>query len=175
VKRRYLPGDCPTRIFVQHRRLCAIHEAGHIIAARSFGIDAKGMIWARRKTWSGLVKLPQRDELPDEAWRVIGLAGAVANMLWLEIPVKRFFWDLPQFMSRADWRLVTTKAGPRKVATYAGDVAKAARLLERERPALLSLARVFIRESKHHTPEMILAANGQYARASHTPSQRAAN
>lgn len=148
------------RMFVRHRRILAIHEAGHVIAARIYGIDSSARIWPaapsngaptagmERALWAGVARMPPSfDKLPRDARRIIGLAGAAAVMLHLKMPPD--VTSLVKFMSKPDWKL--TGVVPGRYAFYDAlrpTLAFTMSYLNRRRPELLALARELIVESR---------------------------
>lgn len=131
------------RAYTRDRRWIAVHEAGHVIAARQFGADAFGMIWSVGDHWEGGTDIPTIDAMPADQRRVIGLAGAAALMLWLGIPAERFF-SMNVGMSVSDWKLIGLVTGRSNVAVLRDALAFALALLGRERMALLTTARALI-------------------------------
>jgi hypothetical protein len=144
-----------TRIAALNRRLVAVHEGGHVIAAQHFGAEAFGMIWPEGDYWEGVAAIPTANALPTDQRRVIGIAGAAATMLWLGIPADRFFSDRLG-LSAMDWELIGADRcdirGVRESLAFTLD------LLKRERPALIALSRQIIAESRHHAPETVRLA-----------------
>jgi hypothetical protein len=111
------------RTNARDRRLAAIHEAGHYVAARWRGVKAYAYIFPApadqpfEKTWLGQTGAAETTADTD---RLIGVAGAVAEECWLyrnepselEQP---WFWEEhfedPNAMSRSDWQRAHTRPG----------------------------------------------------------------
>lgn len=105
----------PRRQLAYDRRCLALHEAGHITAARHRGVEAEGKIWSRHagdpfsgKTWAGETTFtaPRHLFTPDTR-RQIAVAGALAEFhdeKWFD-PLDRGTWEEEpeKIMSLPDW------------------------------------------------------------------------
>lgn len=131
------------RAAARDRRWVAIHEAGHVIAAQHFGVDAFATIWSVGDRWTGGADIPTIDAMPADQRRVIGLAGGAALMVWLSIPADRFF-SMNVGVSASDWKLI----GCVPIATLSDALASTIAMLARERKALLETSRQIIVESR---------------------------
>jgi hypothetical protein len=145
------------RVAALNRRLVAVHEGGHVIAAQHFGTEAFGMIWPEGDYWEGVAVIPAVDAMPADQRRVIGIAGAAATMLWLDIPADRFFSERLGLSAR-DWELIGVVPGRSNIEMLRESLAFTLDLLKRERPALIALSRQIISESRHHAPETVRLA-----------------
>lgn len=131
------------RGYARDRRWVAIHEAGHVLAARHFGADAWGVIWPVEGRWTGCTEIPTVDIMPADQRRVIGLAGSAALIAWLGAPPGLFF-SMNVGMSASDWALV----GLVPVAVLRESLVSTLAMLARERPALVAASRQIIVESR---------------------------
>jgi hypothetical protein len=109
----------PIRIFAQDRRLAAIHEAGHVVIANMLSINvAFAYIYEPhnhadpqfQKTWAGRTYCNLKKADPRQR-RMIGVAGAVAELCWREEFVDDDYWTDPNMMSKSDWRLTRCRPG----------------------------------------------------------------
>jgi|tagenome__1003787_1003787.scaffolds.fasta_scaffold20939244_4 hypothetical protein len=139
------------------RRVVAVHEGGHVIAAQHFGAEAFGMIWFEGGCWRGSADIPGVDEMPPDQRRVIGVAGAAALMTWLNIPAEAFFSNRLG-VSASDWKLIGVVPGRSNIVVLRESLAFTLDLLKRERPALIAMSRQIISESKHHARETVQQA-----------------
>jgi hypothetical protein len=137
-----------TRAAARDRRWVAVHEAGHVIAARHFGAEGFGMIWREGDRWKGCADIPTIDAMPADQRRVIGLAGAAALMTWLGIPADRFF-SINVGVSTNDWELIGCAAGRPDRRTHSAALGETLTLLAHERKALLTTAGQLIVESRN--------------------------
>jgi hypothetical protein len=87
--------------------MTAVHEAGHVVIAKMLGIPALAYIGVRadmdfdfreERIWYGWT-LRIGDAANDDHLRLIGVAGAVAELCWLREPVDEF---VGQLMSDGD-------------------------------------------------------------------------
>jgi len=120
------------RARVRDRRMAAIHEAGHVVIARSFGILCEAELTPTfttdpraQKTWVGQTRYPlgsngkrlklkpgeQQGDLIEptqQELRMVGVAGAVAEACWRDRKVYRdvatpeIDWYDPDVMSESD-------------------------------------------------------------------------
>src|SRR5262249_4135428 len=95
------------RKFLRDRRMIAVHEAGHVVIAKMLGISALAYIgvradmdfdFRRERICYGWT-LPIGETANDDDLRLIGVAGAVAELCWLREPVDEF---VGQLMSDGD-------------------------------------------------------------------------
>jgi hypothetical protein len=107
------------------RRMAAIHEAGHMVAARRRRVEAYAIIWPNDtgdpfiKTWLGRAAFGRGvDRASDGTHRFIGVAGAVAEFCWLEARNGDeadidcvWTWEDPEVMSPSDWRFARAEPG----------------------------------------------------------------
>jgi hypothetical protein len=97
------------RTLARERRLAAVHEAGHVVIARrvdfkiasawitpNAGEDAEG-----ERAWTGRVQIV-RVRADKFACRMVGVAGSVAEYLWLGGWIDAYF---PDTLSEGDWHL----------------------------------------------------------------------
>lgn len=95
------------RIECLDRRWAAIHEAGHLVMARSCGFDASARIWKVEDssdsmsdaTWTGQTLVQK--SYPERV--MIGLAGPIAEYIWKGIEFDDIDWNDPATMSPTDW------------------------------------------------------------------------
>ncbi|MCU1340286.1 MAG: hypothetical protein JWO19_5867 [Bryobacterales bacterium] len=107
----------PHRIAARHRRVAAIHEAGHAVAARWRDVGAMSLIWPSGsdgqtiKTWLGQT-LSEKTTAANS--RLISVAGPVAEYIWHGCDGnihEQWFWDEQCAMSETDWQMARTKPG----------------------------------------------------------------
>ena len=109
----------PVRRFARDRRLAAIHEAGHIAIANMLSINVGyAYIYVphshtdlrSQKTWVGTTycNLQTADS---RQRRMIGVAGAVAELCWRGEFVDDDYWIDPEMMSKSDWRWTQCSPG----------------------------------------------------------------
>jgi hypothetical protein len=147
------------RLSASCRRLAAVHEAGHAIAAASFGLAAKSVcIWPvenpspGQNPWKGEVYFPGIEKQPPDARRVIGIAGAAAEALWLKILPDDVLTMTKGFISESDWQIIGRVAGgPSNIKLLSLALKEATAILQRERKFLLELSRRLIIESRRPT------------------------
>ncbi len=141
------------RAAAYNRRDIAIHEAGHIVAARHFEMDAFGKIWpvenSQANEWAGIALAPGVEKLPHYARRMIGLAGAAAVVIMRRFPVDKQFAMVKIRLSPADWKMIGMVSGQRSNQ----DVIREAlndtfAILARERRALIAMSRQIIVDSR---------------------------
>ena len=97
------------RTLARERRLAAVHQAGHVVIARRVGFkiasawimpndgeDAKD-----EGTWTGRVQI-ESVRADTFACRMVGVAGSVAEHLWLGGGIDDYF---PDTLSEDDWLL----------------------------------------------------------------------
>jgi hypothetical protein len=108
------------RVISRDRRMAAIHEAGHIVVARSFGVSCQAWIvpvldnepW--QKMWVGrscfIGGKPTSRQLS-----MIAVAGAVAEACWQDRAISsvadEWDWYDPAVMSESDWRFAGCSVG----------------------------------------------------------------
>jgi hypothetical protein len=98
------------RTLAQDRRHAAVHEAGHLVVAASFGLyPASAWIAPNEpagddeRTWVGRVQfVTGLNRLGPLDRCMVGVAGDVAEHLWRGGWIEDFF---PDGMSESDWRL----------------------------------------------------------------------
>jgi hypothetical protein len=166
------------RWLAYERRLSAIHEAGHLVIARSFGIFCTGEIYPtftndpRLRTWSGRTRFYAANDKPlklkpgkrtgrliepsRQDMRMVSVAGPIAEAYWRDREVYRdvepeIDWHDPDVMSETDWEGTGCPAGePNKRLLTAAD--KVAALLMPDGgplwPKLLWIARDLIENSR---------------------------
>jgi hypothetical protein len=96
------------RTLARERRLAAVHEAGHVVIARRVGFktasawDHDGREDAEDEgTWTGRVQI-ESVRADKFACRMVGVAGSVAEHLWLGGWIDNYF---PDTLSEDDWHL----------------------------------------------------------------------
>jgi hypothetical protein len=108
------------RVISRDRRMAAIHEAGHMVVASSFGVLCQAWIvpvlgserW--QKMWVGQCCFSGKKPTKQHQ-RMIAVAGAVAEACWQD----RMIWDVadewdwydPDVMSESDWRFAGCLVG----------------------------------------------------------------
>lgn len=101
------------RIEAIDRRRAAIHEAGHLVVAASFG-HYPSSAWIARadvadlkneRLWHGRVQFLTLDRLDALQRRMVGCAGAVAELSWCREDVEPTIWGELDLMSPSDWKL----------------------------------------------------------------------
>jgi hypothetical protein len=115
----------PARTQAQDRRMSAIHEAGHVVMARhlrravgfafiapTLGVEPEDQFLS---TWHGKAGLADPFGTTASQRRRIGVAGAVAELVWRERRDPDAFYDLgnvaeetlsdPYSMSPSDWQI----------------------------------------------------------------------
>ena len=102
----------PIRIWARDRRLAAVHEAGHVVIARMFSINADAYIRPVlgnvdvecEKTWIGQTLYNRRDLRSRRKNAMFGVAGAVAALCWRgEFIDDEYLSDEAEMMSESDW------------------------------------------------------------------------
>jgi hypothetical protein len=144
------------RLSAYCRRQAAVHEAGHAIAAARFGLMAETVrIWPvenpqpGQTLWQGEVYFPGIEKQPVDARRVIGIAGAAAEALWLKILPEDVLTMTKGFISESDWQIIGRVAGgPSNIKLLSLALKEATAIIERERKFLLELSRRLIIESR---------------------------
>ena len=157
------------RTIARHRRLAAVHEAGHIVIARHSGVHVhRARIWPvdvddldSQWAWSGQVQTIGLDRAPAEVRCMIGVAGAVAEMSWHgeEIDTSDG-WALGDALglSSSDWSIADCDPGRRFDWPVLRAIEKTADLLRRGGPlwaALIAASNSLIqpwRENSDPTP-----------------------
>jgi hypothetical protein len=113
------PPNKPVRVFARDRRLAAIHEAGHVVIANMLSVDvALAYIYEPhnhadpqfQKTWTGRTYYNLKKANPRQR-RMIGVAGAVAELCCDGEFVDDDYWTDPNMMSESDWRLTLCRPG----------------------------------------------------------------
>ena len=106
------------RVLARDRRLAAVHEAGHVVVAAHFGLHrAKARI--RRadapmpdgRAWTGRVQIHDLDVLSSLERRMLGCAGAAAELCWQHEDLHPDYWIDADHMSESDWRLAGCPLG----------------------------------------------------------------
>jgi hypothetical protein len=98
------------RTIARDRRLAAIHEAGHLVVARSLGVTGYAYIQPLRESaawqrmWIGRFSFGKSTK---QQRRLIAVAGAVAEGCWLNRihNIEDVDWYEPEVMSESDWGL----------------------------------------------------------------------
>ena len=93
--------------------MAAIHEAGHIVTAARFGLYPASAWICRNetadtdeKTWAGRVQfLTGLDRLSPLERRMVGCAGAAAELCWRREYFDLNYWTDADMLSSFDWRL----------------------------------------------------------------------
>ena len=106
------------RIIARDRRLAAVHEAGHVVVAVRFGLYPDAA-WIRRaevpmsdaRTWVGCVRFPGLALLSSLERRMLGCAGAMAELSWQREDIHPDYWIEADRMSESDWRLAGCQFG----------------------------------------------------------------
>ena len=105
------PGN-PKRVLARDRRLAAVHEAGHLVVAAHFGLKrAKARIRRAEapmpdgRAWTGRVQFAGLDVLSSLERRMLGCAGAAAELCWQHEDIHPDYWIEADRMSESDWRL----------------------------------------------------------------------
>ena len=107
------------RVSARDRRDAAMHEAGHIVMARLFGLrDVFGHIYPRwevgpnETSWSGETNYQAMRQLRPLERRMIAFAGAIAEYSWRREDIGPLFWE-PNLspMSPSDWHLAQCVPG----------------------------------------------------------------
>ena len=122
-------GKTPARILAHDRRKSAVHEAGHYVIGRHFGLKS-GDAWISptgadprgdEQTWIGQhrVRREELDRLSDIRRMMLGVSGLVAERRWEEAVNDPSDWptDLyealeePEIMSWSDWKMALHEPG----------------------------------------------------------------
>ena len=104
------------RTWARDRRMCAMHEAGHVVIARMLSVkvgyayiypveaDEESNI-LNNKTWLGQTFVNPRDlQRANRRERAMfGVAGAVAEQCWQGFIDDESLWYEPTMMSESDW------------------------------------------------------------------------
>lgn len=115
------------RVQARDRRRAAIHEASHLVIARHFKVPGIGAaIWPTGTidprcsvTWTGQFSIPRGawNRLSGRRAAMIGVAGALAEEVWLErttgerLGYLEDFFSEPDVMSPTDWNLACAQPG----------------------------------------------------------------
>jgi len=106
------------RVMAQDRRLAAVHEAGHVVVAAHFGLSAaRARIWRADapmpdgRAWIGRVQFRGLDVLSSLERRMLGCAGAAAELCWQHEDIHPDYWIEADRMSESDWRLAGCELG----------------------------------------------------------------
>jgi hypothetical protein len=112
-----MPPGSPTRVIARDRRLAAVHEAGHVVVAARFGLHPDAA-WIRRaesppeqRAWIGRVKFADLGLLSALERRMLGCAGAMAELLWQREDIHPDYWIEADRMSESDWDLADCEPG----------------------------------------------------------------
>lgn len=101
------------QIQARDRRHAAIHEAGHLAVAASFGLyptsawiaPSDGADSENERLWHGRVQFLTLDRLDALQRRMVGCAGAVAELSWCREDIEPSAWAELDLMSPSDWKL----------------------------------------------------------------------
>ena len=111
------PGSVE-RVMARDRRLAAVHEAGHVVVAAHFGLHpAHARLWRADspmpdgRAWIGRVQFRGLDVLSSLERRMLGCAGAAAELCWQREDVHPDCWIEADRMSESDWRLAGCPLG----------------------------------------------------------------
>ena len=106
------------RTIARDRRLAAVHEAGHVVVAAHFGLHS-ARAWIRPadapmpdgRAWIGRVQFRGLDVLSSLERRMLGCAGAAAELCWRREDIHPDYWIEADRMSDSDWRLADCPLG----------------------------------------------------------------
>ena len=108
----------PKQVLARDRRLAAVHEAGHVVVAAHFGLPpARARIWRADapmpdgRAWIGRIRFRGLDGLSSLERRMLGCAGAAAELCWQHEDIHPDHWIEADHMSEADWRLAGCALG----------------------------------------------------------------
>jgi hypothetical protein len=106
------------RVTARDRRLAAVHEAGHVVVAAHFGLYPARARISRAKSpmpdqraWIGRVQFAGLDLLSSLERRMLGCAGAAAELCWQHEDIHLDYWIEADRMSESDWRLAGCPLG----------------------------------------------------------------
>lgn len=155
------------RIQATDRRRAAIHEAGHIVIAHHYGVEAWGEITKsvapgpHETTWSGCARIHQEAYLPAEGWFDVSVAGALAEFRFTDPGDYDWVFDDPDAVlmsiifaiSPTDRQLSGLRRWPRRTDTPSywmvhQRLEKTASLVRRLWPEIWSTSRVLIQQRK---------------------------
>jgi len=107
-----------SRVVARDRRLAAVHEAGHVVVAAHFGLPPARARISRvvapapdQRAWTGRVQCRGLDVLSSLERRMLGCAGAAAELSWQRDDIHPDHWIAADHMSEADWRLAGCDPG----------------------------------------------------------------
>jgi hypothetical protein len=159
------------RIQAHDRRRSALHEAGHVVMAWRYGLDAQAIIKPlidrdpdTDKSWTGRTGHRNIWRVSNTARVHIAVAGAIAENRPgdYDLVNEWEYWDeQPDAMSPSDWQLARYVPG-KPDRRFMRAVEHAAEYLTAERPALLRVARALI-VSAHHAPRVSVVALPSWA------------
>ena len=143
----------PTRrIVARERRTAAVHEAGHAVVARRYGMRSSARIFPNvgadpqgwERTWLGQSECFGQTQ-SEHRRKVIAFAGAVAECCWYRDPIDHSsMWEDPDRMSPSDWALAGCAPGePDRACLLAAEKAESL-LSGRLWPQLVTTARALI-------------------------------
>jgi hypothetical protein len=127
------------RIFARDRRSVAAHEAGHVVVARILNLEIMSAWIApnggddTERTWVGRVQIANVRSADDLARRMVGCAGAVAELCWRGEFVDPDYWTELQMMSPSDWHLSDCEPGVQD-DLFENAIQEVAHLLVRDGP-----------------------------------------
>ena len=91
----------------RERRRVAVHEAGHVVMARLFGLTLlRALIAPDEGSWHGSVQVAPVGQLhPRAVARMVGVAGKAAELCWTDrhYDVLDEDWWHPGTLSESDW------------------------------------------------------------------------
>jgi len=110
--------DSPKRVIARERRLAAVHEAGHVVVAGRFDLypDVARIFRAESparegRVWIGRVHFPGLGLLSALERRMLGCAGAMAELSWQREEIHADYWIEADHMSESDWHLAGCPLG----------------------------------------------------------------
>lgn len=106
------------QVRARERRKAAVHEAGHVVVARSFGLKASANVipvdtepFGSDRLFVGKTWLCKIERLSRRRQCMIAVAGSIAELVWSDEYVDEFYWTEPDIMSATDWQLAGCDPG----------------------------------------------------------------